>query len=983
MNAKKKMNGHLLHRGIVLLAWFLAGICANSVGAEEDITAMQMRLRSLQSRQAQGRYVDQTELNQLQSDLDRRVGTIQQTRMRAEALENEQLSDRELDALRNQALKFIANTTHGYVRDHVRGRETALREEIQRASSARDVARFVETHTYGIDAPQDNPALSEFYNGVYQEQGWLARSLDARIKDRQQKLDRLSTFNTIDQGIEAAGNMRREAEKKVAEYREQLNQWAQEGLGVDDQQFASLQKKLGAYSSYARQARDAYQFVTDLRNRAVEAGDSIPDLPEAARQGLRGMVYIGEGLKQVGERLNVRGVRELMDFYGDATRVSLVAAENAQEFKLGHGEIDRVNQVLGVYNPALEKLGLNQATISEFSKATGVRVIRGQDGDGQGYYILNDKYEPLNTQPLSGDDYAALKQIYGNFDAIRRDSENPLTPEELQRAMEQYKAGEPVVIRGEDYGEKGRYLDLWARLDAEGRARTEISRDVYERVHDMIPERWGEWFFGRDEQEYIRQIDRLIGELSEHDISKWSEIQEQLESALMEGLLKGETFADILEEFEEQFTQETEEDLQVRFYAEPREVGPGDEVRIWAEATGGQGDFTYYFFVEHSLKPSGVPTGGTSENSFSFTVGRQHGTTDGFEQGTRSFVVNVWVTSPTTRSSEASVVRHIPGSGGPVKGVQLVHRMGSIRFLSRSAWEARGGAVSRTSLRDAEATTSPGSGVTAEAGASALEIFGDGREADRQRQREQAAMTAQQQLDMTRGARAGDQQARVSRQTRDSAGRDAQQTRDAAARDAARTQRDQSWGTALGDAVADGVQTGMETLAETIGRGAADQVSRDIFGPTREEREAAREPDPPAPAVPPKQVATADPVAPSSPQPAPTGKAPPAAEPPTEPTEEPTEPAPEKPAPSLDCSLCDATSAEQVTLGDGSQRAMCSTCKNNLTCSECNQTNLSIGGASYTAYDETGAVVWRGSIEAACQPCSDAWYRAQQAKWEN
>ena len=282
-------------------------------------------------------------------------------------------------------------------------------------------------------------------------------------------------------------------------------------------------------------------------------------------------------------------------------------------------------------------------------------------------------------------------------------------------------------------------------------------------------------------------------------------------------------------------------------------------------------------------------------------------------------------------------------------------------------------------LRDAEATASPGPGVTPEAGASALDIFGDGREADRQRQREDAAMTAQQQLDMTRGARAGDQQVRVARQTRDAGGRDAQQTRADAARDAARTQRDQSWGTVLGDAVTDGVQTGMETFADTLGREAADQVSRDIFGPTREEREAARQPAPSEPAAAPKQVAAADSAAPAPRKPAPTEKTAPTTEPAPEPS---AESEPEEPPPDLDCDLCDSTAAQQVTMGDGSRRPLCATCKDRWTCSECNQITLSMGGASYTAYDETGAVVWTGSIEA-CGDCSDAWYREQQERWEN
>lgn len=284
-------------------------------------------------------------------------------------------------------------------------------------------------------------------------------------------------------------------------------------------------------------------------------------------------------------------------------------------------------------------------------------------------------------------------------------------------------------------------------------------------------------------------------------------------------------------------------------------------------------------------------------------------------------------------------------------------------------------------LRGAEAVPVTTGSAIREVETAALDIFDSGRVAERQRQRDQAALSAQQQLDMTRGARAGDAGLRNARQTRTAGGRDAQQTRRDSARTSAQAQRESSWGTTLGNAVTEGVQTGLETFAETVGREAADQASRDLFGTRRADREAARQPAastpvaaagpaPVAGSAPPK-IASAGPEAKPGPQAVAGPDYQPVADAPA------TEPA----AKGVDCDFCTSTAAQQVTTSDGGRSSMCSGCKAIWTCTACGKITTDIGGASYTARDAGGNAVWSGSIDRACQACSDAWLREQQAKW--
>ncbi len=146
----------------------------------------------------------------------------------------------------------------------------------------------------------------------------------------------------------------------------------------------------------------------------------------------------------------------------------------------------------------------------------------------------------------------------------------------------------------------------------------------------------------------------------------------------------------------------------------------------------------------------------------------------------------------------------------------------------------------RSEEPSASAWTASDSGFERDSPGGLLDQFADRRQADRLQQVDSAASTMDLSQQMGEAATRGDRQIRDARQTRSAAGRDAQITRDQATREAAQAQRAQSWGTTLGDAVAAGVQQGLETMASTFGAAAADEAAGQIFGPTRQEREAKR-----------------------------------------------------------------------------------------------------------------------------------------------
>jgi len=531
----------------------LSGI---SSSAEEDIAALQYKLRSLQNLQSKGRYVNPAEIKRLKDQVKRRSDEIKKTTLRSEAIKDAQMPPDELESLKKKASDFIKDNAYTFIKDKVDERKAELAEKIKKAKNAREVAEYIENYTYSKDAPKNNPGLSKFYNDVYQEQGWIKRNLDSGIAKKQRELDNLSRFDSIDQGLQKAQDLKEQAEKKLDEYQQIIEGKIKNKTGLD---IDALKEKAGKYGKYYQQAKDMYNYVNDLKGRADAAGESVPDIPEAAKQGLRNMVYIGEALDKAAGKAPP-GVSDMLEFYSNATKVSVKAAENAQKFKLGHGEINSSNQLLSPYNDTLKQIGVDHASMTEFGKATGLRVIQSEDG---GYYVVDDDYNIINKKGLSKEQFENMQNLYAGFEAVRKDGEKPLSPKEIAEALAQAENGKKVIIRGEDYGEKGQWLE-WAQENAvEREMRKEAAGDLYEDIADDIPPSLWERLAGRDDDEYKRDLDRLVSRWSDYETDKLGDSREELKEKIQAGLKAGKSFDDIMQdlngELEERKAREEEE----------------------------------------------------------------------------------------------------------------------------------------------------------------------------------------------------------------------------------------------------------------------------------------------------------------------------------------------------------------------------------------------------------------------------------------
>ncbi|NCA81353.1 MAG: hypothetical protein EOM72_01215 [Opitutae bacterium] len=92
------------------------------------------------------------------------------------------------------------------------------------------------------------------------------------------------------------------------------------------------------------------------------------------------------------------------------------------------------------------------------------------------------------------------------------------------------------------------------------------------------------------------------------------------------------------------------------------------------------------------------------------------------------------------------------------------------------------------------------------------------------------SMTMAQNTQMGEAANAGNQIIRDASTVRDGGGRDSQSIRDAAARATAKSDRDNSWGKAIGNAVESGITEGGKAFGAALGGSAADVVVGEIFG---------------------------------------------------------------------------------------------------------------------------------------------------------
>ena len=94
------------------------------------------------------------------------------------------------------------------------------------------------------------------------------------------------------------------------------------------------------------------------------------------------------------------------------------------------------------------------------------------------------------------------------------------------------------------------------------------------------------------------------------------------------------------------------------------------------------------------------------------------------------------------------------------------------------------------------------------------------------------SMTMAQNTQMGEAANAGNQGIRDAGAIRDAGGRDAGVIRDASTRATTKSDRDNSWGKALGDAVESGITEGGKAFGGALGGAAADKAVGEIFGPS-------------------------------------------------------------------------------------------------------------------------------------------------------
>jgi len=143
-------------------------------------------------------------------------------------------------------------------------------------------------------------------------------------------------------------------------------------------------------------------------------------------------------------------------------------------------------------------------------------------------------------------------------------------------------------------------------------------------------------------------------------------------------------------------------------------------------------------------------------------------------------------------------------------------------------------------LRDAEPKSDAEVDVdTASNGANTSSSYGDRLTEEQEQRSADGSSTMAQNTQMDEASNVGNQQTRDAKTTRDSGGRDAQITADAAARNTAKSDRENSWGKAIGDGVEAGITEGATAMGSAFGSGAADVAIGAIFGPSKEDEDSS------------------------------------------------------------------------------------------------------------------------------------------------
>jgi len=147
--------------------------------------------------------------------------------------------------------------------------------------------------------------------------------------------------------------------------------------------------------------------------------------------------------------------------------------------------------------------------------------------------------------------------------------------------------------------------------------------------------------------------------------------------------------------------------------------------------------------------------------------------------------------------------------------------------------EGRGSAGNN--LRDAEPESDVEVDVdTAAGGVNTSDLYGNEITTAQQQRSADATSTMAQNTQMDEASNVGNQQERDAKIIRDRGGRDAGATSETARRKTNKSDRENSWGKAMGDAVESGITEGGKAFGQAFGGAASDAAVGAIFGPKKE-----------------------------------------------------------------------------------------------------------------------------------------------------
>jgi len=145
-------------------------------------------------------------------------------------------------------------------------------------------------------------------------------------------------------------------------------------------------------------------------------------------------------------------------------------------------------------------------------------------------------------------------------------------------------------------------------------------------------------------------------------------------------------------------------------------------------------------------------------------------------------------------------------------------------------------------LRDSEAESDAEvDAETAANGANTSSSYGDRITEEQQQRAADGASTMAENSQMDEASNVGNQQTRDARTVRNRAGREAQAAGEASRRNTAKSDRENSWGKAMGDAVESGITEGGKAFGQAFGGVAADRAVGAIFGTSEAESDSSGE----------------------------------------------------------------------------------------------------------------------------------------------